>query len=218
VVLATALAAGFAPVNGQQADFGSELYARDPWMVRLDASTDPASTVIDASGTGIRVTTRAGAILWRPADRMAGAFTVRATVRLAEGTPGGAGLFFGGFDLEGIDRNYATCLVRADGQWSIAHRNGVELHDFRSWVRADVVLPVAAGGATNVVEWVVAADRVACRINGVEMYGFPRGKSIVVRGGLRTIDGDVGLRVDANSAATFYGFTVAALPALAGRP
>lgn len=194
MAFATTFAAGFAPVCGQQADFGSELYAREPWMVRLDASANPASTVLEASSTGIRVTTRAGAIIWRPADRRAGAFTVRATVRQAEGTTGGAGLFFGGFDLEGIDRNYATCLVRPDGQWSIAHRNGVELHDFRSWARgATVSHTVAAGSVANVVEWLVAADRVACRINGVEMYAFPRAKSIVVKGGLRTIDGDVGL-------------------------
>lgn len=94
VILATTLVADCLPVHAQHAHFGTEHYARDPWMVRLDTPTDPARTVIDASGTGIRVTTRAGAIVWRPADRIAGAFTVKASVRLAAGTPGGAGLFF----------------------------------------------------------------------------------------------------------------------------
>lgn len=199
-----------ASVSAQQAGFGTELYKRDPWTVRLDVSSDPNGTAIEQSGDVIRLRTRAGAIIWRAKDRVAGAFTVRATIQLpAETAPGGAGLFFGGYDLEGINRNYAACLVRADGSWSITHRNGVELHDFRAWTRADVVsTAMREGRTTNVVEWVVGVERVGCRINGTEMYSFPRARSLVVPGGLRTIDGDVGLRVDAGLAASFTGFEV----------
>ncbi len=211
VALAAALVAFPAPPGAQQADFGTELFKREAWTIRLDTSADPKGTVIEQAGQHLRLRSAAAALAWRPRDRASGNFVVRATVQLSAGSAsGGAGLFFGGFDLEGMDRNFAVCMVRADGTWSIPHRNGVELHNFRPWTRAAAVATAPQDGTVaNLVEWVVGPERVACRINGVEMYSFHRAGGASVPGGLRTIEGDVGVRIDAGVSASFVGVEVA---------
>jgi hypothetical protein len=198
--------------GAQQAGFGTELFKREAWTVRLDASADPAGTTVAQAGGALTVSSEAGALVWRPRDRGTGSFIVRATVRVPADADAGAGLFFGGFDLEGMDRNWAACLVRPDGTWSIAHRNGVELHDFRPWAPSETVRPASAGeGSANLVEWVVGPERVGCRINGTEVYSFERARG-VVPGGLRTIEGDVGIRVGAGVTATFDDFEIVPIP------
>jgi hypothetical protein len=204
------VALGAAPerVIAQQAGFGTELFKREAWTVRLDASADPTTTTLVQAGDELTLASRAAALAWRPRDRAAGDFTVRAVVQLPSESTGGAGLFFGGYDLEGMDRNFAVCMVRSDGSWSIPHRNGVELHNFRAWTRHEAVSGTPKDGrVANLVEWVVDAERVRCRINGQEIYSFSR-PSGIVPGGLRTIDGDVGIRVDAGVSALFKGFAV----------
>ena len=197
------------PGAAQQAGFGTELFKRQAWTVRLDASANEEGTSIEEAGRRISVASEAAALVWRPRDRSEGNFAVRATVRMSSGEPGGAGVFFGGYDLEGMDRNWAACMVRPDGAWSIPHRNGVELHDFRPWSSDDAVgAAIGDEASVNMVEWIVSSSRVVCRINGVEMYGFDRARGIVP-GGLRTIEGEVGIRVDAGVEAVFESFEVA---------
>jgi hypothetical protein len=194
-------------VAAQQSGFGSELFKKSAWSVRLDAAADPAAVTVAQAGTTITVRSPAGAIVWRPSDRAAREFTVRATIRLKAGSTAGAGLFFAGWDLEGMDRNFAACMVRADGSWSIPHRYGVENHDFRAWAPDPAVKAAPAGGeSVNVVEWTVG-ERAECRINGVVVYGFESVRG-VQPGALRTIDGDVGLRVDAGAEVVFEAFEV----------
>jgi hypothetical protein len=80
-------------VEAQQSGFGSELVKKAAWTVRLDAAANPASVTVSETGTDIAVASPAGAIVWRSADRATRDFTVRATVRLRDGSRGGAGLF-----------------------------------------------------------------------------------------------------------------------------
>lgn len=196
-----------AALSAQQSGFGSELFKKEAWTVRLDAAADPAAVSVAQSGAAIAVRSPAAALIWRPADRAVREFTVRATIRLRAGSTSGAGLFFAGWDLEGMDRNYAACMVRADGSWSIPHRNGVENHNFRPWASHEAVRrAVSSEDAVNVVEWVVGA-RAECRINGVVVYGFESDRG-VQPGALRTIDGDVGIRIDAGADAVIEKFEV----------
>ena len=200
--------AGTGVAVAQEAGFGTELFKREAWTVRLDASADPAGTSVAQAGQSVTVSSAAGALVWRPRDRGTGSFVVRARVRIPSDVSGGAGLFFGGYDLEGMDRNWAACLVRSDGSWSIAHRYGVEFHDFRPWAEDPAVHASAdADSVVNLVEWVVGPERVECRINGTEVYSFTRANGIVP-GGLRTIEGDVGIRVGAGVTAIFEQFEV----------
>jgi hypothetical protein len=110
-----------------------------------------------------------------------------------------------------MDRNYAACMVRADGTWSIPHRYGVENHDFRSWAPHEAVRKAPPGGVSiNTVEWVIGA-RSECRINGTLVYDFETDRG-VQPGALRTIDGDVGFRVDADTDVIFEGYGVVRKP------
>jgi hypothetical protein len=191
----------------QQSGFGSELFKKEAFTVRLDAAADPKTVRVSQAGTAILVNTPAAALIWRPADRATRDYTVRATIRLKAGSSAGAGLFFAGWDLEGMDRNYAACMVRADGSWSIPHRYGIENHDFRPWERHEAVKAASeTADAVNVVEWTVGT-RSECRINGVLLYGFESDRG-VQPGALRTIDGDVGVRVDAGADVVFERFEV----------
>lgn len=201
------VAAGAAPVGAQQSGFGSELFKKEAFTVRLDAAADPKTVTVAQSGTSIVVRSPAAALIWRPSDRATREYVVRATIRLKAGSSAGAGLFFAGWDLEGMDRNYAACMVRADGSWSIPHRYGVENHDFRPWEKHEAVKPATAeSDAVNVVEWTVG-ERSECRINGVLLYGFESDRGIQP-GALRTIDGDVGVRVDAGADVVLERFEV----------
>ena len=103
------------PAVAQQADFGTELFKKESWTVRLDNSSDPAGTLVETAGGTIRLSTETAALVWRPRDRSEGNFVVRGVIRLPARSDGGAGIFFGGYDLEGMDRNWAACMVR--GGW-----------------------------------------------------------------------------------------------------
>ena len=140
VALACALVS-FVPLGAQEAGFGTELLKHEAWSIRLDASAPRSSIEVRPVGQDVNVQTETAALVWRPRDRGRGDFVVRATVRIPPGVVGGAGLFFGGYDMEGMDRNWAACLVRRDGSWSIPHRNGVEFHDFSPWATHEALKP-----------------------------------------------------------------------------
>lgn len=53
--LAALLCVQPAALHGQQADFGTELFKREAWTVRLDASADPDGTTIETVGTTLRL-------------------------------------------------------------------------------------------------------------------------------------------------------------------
>jgi len=174
------------------------------WSARTDEKGKQSDVKFVTMDKGYHVTLGPATILWRAADKVAGAFHAAALFTQMKPTEHaeGYGLFIGGQELGGGGEKYTYFLIRQDGMFLIKKRDGPSTSNITSnWTaHPAIVRPNAAGQSTNRLEVTVGKDRLVFAVNGKEVYtADPR---------LVDAKGVVGLRVNHNLDVHIDGFAV----------
>jgi hypothetical protein len=169
------------------------------WKVRVDRST--AASDPDASGdvkfvtmgTGFHATNPKAAVYWNPANKAAGAYTLKGTFTLMK--PSGHnnyyGLVFGGNALEGAQQSYLYFVIAQNGTWLIKRREGEDTSIVSPKTPNDAVKkPDDSGKSTNALEVRVGADKIDFVVNGASVHTEPK------TGAMAKTDGIYGIRVN----------------------
>jgi hypothetical protein len=158
---------------------------------------------------GLHLTGGPHVILWNPANRARGDYTVSA--RLTK-TPASRstheesyGLFIGGSDLEGPNQNYLYCVVFGSGNAMVRHRAGAETHTLLGKTADPAIRRMGPQGATDEISLWVRDGRVGCTINGKEVFSAASA-DMVGPGKLESTDGLFGLRASHNLDVHVAGF------------
>jgi len=174
------------------------------WNVRLDSGgTKPEGVSVMPMGGGIHFKTGPAGIYYRTADTKTGSYEVHASFNQVEPSahPEAYGLFVGGSDLAGAAQKYTYFLVRQDGKFMIARRDGAKVNSVVAWTDAASVKKTdASTKGTNMLSIVVAPDKTRFLVNGAEVNAQPTAS---VDGG-----GIAGLRVNHNLSVHVDGFGV----------
>ena len=111
------------------------------------------------------------------------------------------GLLVGGSNLAAATQKYTYFLVRQDGKFMIARRDGAKVAPVVAWTdNAAVKKTTAAAKGTNMLSVVVAADKVRFLVNGTEVSSQPAAGV--------DVSGIAGLRVNHNLNVHIDGFGV----------
>ena len=165
------------------------------WQSRFDRPGSAATDVkVVAEGNGHRVTSGPAAIYWTPQSQATGNYTLSASMQqLAQSRhPEAYGLIFGGKALDGADQAYYYFLVRQDGQYTVKHRAGTEVHTLKDWGANPAVKATdASGKSTNALQVAVGADSVRFSVNGTQVAAFAKSQ-------MSDTDGLYGYRVNHN--------------------
>lgn len=176
------------------------------WQSRFDRpASQPTDVKVVAQGNGHRVTTGPAAIYWTPQSRATGNYTLSTTLQqLAQSThPEAYGLIFGGKSLDAADQSYYYFLVRQDGQFTVKHRAGTEVHTLADWSANPAVKATdASGNSTNALQVAIGADSVRFSVNGTQVRAFARSQ-------MSDTDGLYGYRVNHNLDVQLAPITVA---------
>jgi hypothetical protein len=184
-------------------------------MMRLDRSTsaedpdDRPDVTVTAVEGGIRVATGPAVVIYDPAHRASGEYTVSATFTLEETSPPQAngnphvnfyGLVFGGDDLDLSTQRYVYFLVDFTGRFLVRHRSGdavTRADDAQAVQTIQAATPNAAirpadasGRSVNDLEVRVRASDIQYVVNGTVVHTTPR------EGLLANTDGIYGVRVN----------------------
>jgi hypothetical protein len=182
---------------GAGAAAGQEMETPPDWRWRLDA---PARLVTEQEvgdsawrfvmmPPGWHVTTGPGVLLYDPAERATGRYSLAADfVLFPNPSESGFGLFLCGTRLEGDTASYVAVLLRHDGAVSIMARDGDRETTLAPWSVHEAVKPYPGSGVvTNRLRVSVLADSVAVFVNDTAVTG-------AALGGRRT-DGRFGFRI-----------------------
>ena len=165
------------------------------WAARTDTRGKEADIKFAVMDPGWHITLGPAALLYRPADKVDGAFTATAliTQTTAPRHPEGYGLFVGGQSLEADpQQKYTYFLIRGDGKYLIKKRDGANVTNLISaWTAHPAIVKQGpTGEATNRLEVTQDKTRLVFRVNGKEVYSAdPR---------LIDTQGVAGLRVNQN--------------------
>lgn len=146
------------------------------WTVRLDSSQDrnAEDRFRLLPGGGIDVKGGANATLWRPDVPLIPPYrlSMRITAKNLELHPHGAGLVFGGTDVEGDQQRYSYFLVRGDGSFLIKTRHGGDTEDICLWTEHEAIHKEGKkdGIATNVLSVDVGKETTKFSINGSQVH------------------------------------------------
>lgn len=132
------------------------------WVARIDLSKEPEPGRFVLEDGRLEATQGRNATLWHPDHRPGGSFRLAATVtHLDSGLhPHGAGLVFGGTDVEGRDQRYTYFLVRNDRRFLIKTRAGSETADVVPWTEHEAAAPEGADFVTH--------NELAVEVDGAE--------------------------------------------------
>ncbi|HEU5169788.1 MAG TPA: hypothetical protein VFU46_04585 [Gemmatimonadales bacterium] len=145
------------------------------WIARTDTRGKEPEVRFEVMEPGWHITLGPAALLWRPADKVEGPFTVSTLLsqtrapRHAEGY----GIFVGGQSLESdAQQKYTYFLIRGDGRYLIKRREGANTSNITGgWTaHPGIVKAGASGEATNRLELTVNRNRLVFRVNGKEVY------------------------------------------------
>lgn len=147
------------------------------WSIRLDSgATKPDGVSVMPMGGGIHFKTGPAGIYYRAADAKTGVYEVRAAFSQMEPSahPEAYGIFIGGANLAAATQKYTYFLVRQDGTFMIARRDGAKVTPVIPWTdNAAVKKTDASVKGTNVLSIVVAADKVRFLVNNTEVSAQP---------------------------------------------
>lgn len=121
------------------------------FSVRLDDDATPEASRIELVGGGVEVTPGPNATIWHPTLEPSVPFRVSAEVtHLDSGLhPHGAGITFGGHDVQTEAQRYTYFLVRSDGKFLIKTRDGGETSEIAPWTLHDAVAVEDDQGVTR---------------------------------------------------------------------
>ncbi len=169
-------------------------------MMRVDRSTNAADpddvpdVTISAVGSGFQVNTGPAAVLWRPEQTVAGAYTLRGrfTLQAPASHRTFYGLVFGGRDLEGEDQTYHYFMVAQTGEFVIIHRpDNTTTTQLQTYTAHTLVRqPDASGRSVNDLEVRVGASQIQFVINGTVVH------TLAKDGVLANTDGIWGVRIN----------------------
>ncbi len=181
------------------------------WKMRVDRSTAasdpdaPGDIKFMAMGSGFHAINPQAAVYWNPANKAAGAYTLKGTFTLLKpsGHTNYYGLVFGGSSLEGAEQSYLYFVVAQDGTWLIKSRNGTATPTLAPKTPNDAVKkPDASGRSTNALEVRVGADKIDFVVNGVIVHTAPKS------GAMAKTDGIYGIRINHLLEVQIDGLTV----------
>jgi hypothetical protein len=179
----------------------------DGWVVRADGAGHTADGTAPAPGTdakdlvfvtmkpGWHVTTGPSVILYQPAQKASGTFTLKSDIFLFDpGTRREAfGVLLGGRNLDRDDQAYTYFVIRRSGEFLVRRRTGATTVNVKDWTPHAAIKKFEDKAADkssvlNVLEVRVARDTTAFIVNGAE----------VARVATKDIDteGIVGLRIN----------------------
>ena len=165
------------------------------WQSRFDRAVSlPTDVKVVTQVNGHRITSGPAAIYWTPQSQATGNYTLSATMQqLAQSRhPEAYGLIFGGKSLDAADQSYYYFIVRQDGQFTVKHRAGTEVHTLKDWgAHSAVKATDASGNSTNALQVAVGADSVRFSVNGTRVAAFPKAQ-------MGDTDGLYGYRVNHN--------------------
>ena len=152
---------------------------------------------------GWHVTMGPGGILYDPAHRGEGRFTIEARpILFPDPSEEGYGLFLGGEGLEGPERRYVAFLIRRDQSASVVRVEGAEKTVLVPWKKHGAIQPLDENGfSRNNLRVSAEPSRVVFMVNGDTV-------SVIPREGNR-IDGFFGFRIGPklNLHITYLDFT-----------
>jgi len=147
------------------------------WSIRLDSgATKPDGVSVMPMGGGLHFKTGPAGIYYRAADAKTGVYEVRAAFSQMEPSahPEAYGIFIGGANLAAATQKYTYFLVRQDGKFMTARRDGAKVTPVMPWTdNAAVKKTDASVKGTNVLSIVVAADKVRFLVNNTEVSAQP---------------------------------------------
>lgn len=146
------------------------------WAVRMDSTEDvnePNRFTLLAGG-GVQVTGGGNATMWRPDVPLIPPYrlSMRVTTTNLGLHPHGAGIVFGGNDVDNDKQVYSYLLVRGDGQFLIKTRDGGGTSDICLWSEHEAVTKENPKSliATNVLAVEVDRERTRFLINGTQVH------------------------------------------------
>lgn len=163
------------------------------WMARPDDDGKLTDVKFETMAPGWHATMGSAAIIYRPADKVTGPFTLTSTIHLFPGSGDHAeafGVFIGGQSLDGPAEKYTYFLIRGDGTWKIKRRDGAKADDVtKGWQASPAIVQGKAGGpVANTITVAVDKTKIHFSANGTELWSGP----------VENADGIVGLRLNHN--------------------
>ncbi|HEX9564879.1 MAG TPA: hypothetical protein VF981_12935 [Gemmatimonadaceae bacterium] len=203
VLLASAGAHGWAQASADpdRVVSGSGIQV-DGWQGRTDRSEQKIGDIrfIEWNG-GFRLTSGPHAIVWNPANRASGDYTVTARVSKTRESIStheeSYGLFIGGNDLTGPRWNYLYCVVFGTGTVMVRHRGGSETATLLGKTANPAISRDGGNSATDEIALWVRDGRVGCSVNGAEVFSAAT-SDMIGPGKLISTDGVFGLRASHN--------------------
>lgn len=144
------------------------------WPCRPDDAEDdiqPGKVTLVPGGIEIR--DAANATLWHPTGSAKAPYRLSMRVQTTNLAlhPHGAGLVFGGSDVDGDKQAYTYFLVRGDGHFLVKTRDGEDTTYICPWKEHDAVTKEDSDlWASNVLTVTIDADETRFLVNGTEVY------------------------------------------------
>ncbi len=163
------------------------------WMARVDRDAPVDQVSFRTMGDGFHATMGPAAVFYNVREAKSGDYEVAARFVQTKSPqhPEAYGLVLGAADMTGADQKYSYFLVRKDGQFFIATRNGAERNVLVNWTPNEAIQKEeATGRQINVLGAEVHGDEVVFTVNGAEVARRPKGEILT--------DGYWGYRVNHN--------------------
>ena len=146
------------------------------WSIRMDSTEDvnqPDRFTL-LPGGGIEAKGGGNATMWRPGTALEPPYrlSMRVTATNLGLHPHGAGIVFGGNDVNSDKQTYSYFLVRGDGQFLIKTRNGGDTSDICLWSDHAAISKEGAksGIAANALTVDVQTSATRFLINGTQVH------------------------------------------------
>lgn len=150
------------------------------WSFRGDGGTGENSMMMAMAGNTYHCVmggppTDTG-IFYNPEWTSTGDHTFSATMteNMKATHPTSYGLIFGGTNLDATDQMYSYFLVRQNGEFYIANRDGADVSAVVPWTANDAINKEADDGTqTNTLSVQISGDNVIFSVNGTEVQTVP---------------------------------------------
>jgi len=146
------------------------------WSVRPDRGA-PDQIVFNEMGGTYHFRMSSAGTFYNPEWMKSGdyEFSARLTQLAAPSHPISYGLMIGGSDLGGDNQTYSYFLVRNQGEFFIANREGAERPVVVDWTANDAIVKQGEDGRqTNVLAIRVQGDQVHFLVNGTEVTSLSK--------------------------------------------
>ena len=163
------------------------------WMARVDRDAPLDQVSFRSMGNGYHATMGPAAVFYNAQAAKSGDYQVAARFVQTKSPahPEAYGLVLGASDMSGAGQKYSYFLVRKDGQFFIATRNGADRNVLVNWTpNAAIQKEDANGRQINVLGAQVQGDEVVFTVNDTEVARRPKSEIMT--------DGFWGYRVNHN--------------------